>query len=497
MNRIVNEIEENYIQKISSDIENVLAGFYENPEMLDDFVLGVQRCTNELARQLIRSVLINLDETIRDSEERKEKWLVKARIDRKILTSLGEIAFKHTYYTSRDGENSRFLLDEMIGLDPNQQITTDAIAAIYEESANTSYRRAGEKVSPSDQVSRQTVKNVLHVLRFPEEEKPQIKKEVETIYIEADEDHVALQFLQKKGDLVCDANGRKNNCAIAKLVYIHEGREKCAPESSRYRLVNPHYFAGLYPGEDNKKLWEEVFEYLNSHYDLSKVKVIYLGADGGNWIQSAFHVIPKLRPALDEFHISQYLIKMTAFLMDSAADVQASLKTAIREDDKNSFRDLVDDILDHAETESAFRRIRSSADYLMNHWEAAGLRLRHKDNIIGCSAEGHVSHILSARLSSRDLGWSYIGVDKMCRLRAYKANGGDYLKLARYQRCSGQAEDLPKAAGAEGLSCTQVMRSERSHQPDWAKYVEAASAAVSQEITKQYWYKGLCKSICF
>ncbi|MGI6574808.1 MAG: UPF0236 family transposase-like protein [bacterium] len=44
---------------------------------------------------------------------------------------------------------------------------------------------------------------------------------------------------------------------------------------------------------------------------------------------------------------------------------------------------------------------------------------------IGCSAEGHVSHILSSRLSSRPLGWSRTGVDQMARLRVFVANGGD------------------------------------------------------------------------
>ena len=44
---------------------------------------------------------------------------------------------------------------------------------------------------------------------------------------------------------------------------------------------------------------------------------------------------------------------------------------------------------------------------------------------VGCSAEGHVSHILSSRLSSRPLGWSKTGVDQMARLRVFVANGGN------------------------------------------------------------------------
>jgi len=39
---------------------------------------------------------------------------------------------------------------------------------------------------------------------------------------------------------------------------------------------------------------------------------------------------------------------------------------------------------------------------------------------LGCSAEGHVSHVLSERMSSRPLGWSRQGAEQMARLRAFK-----------------------------------------------------------------------------
>lgn len=48
----------------------------------------------------------------------------------------------------------------------------------------------------------------------------------------------------------------------------------------------------------------------------------------------------------------------------------------------------------------------------------------------GCSAEGHISHIYSDRLSSRPLGWSRDGIDQMARLRVFAANGGNLFDLA-------------------------------------------------------------------
>ena len=50
-----------------------------------------------------------------------------------------------------------------------------------------------------------------------------------------------------------------------------------------------------------------------------------------------------------------------------------------------------------------------------------------KDGVKGSSTEGHVSHVLSARMSSRPMGWSMHGATQMAKLRAYELNGGDML----------------------------------------------------------------------
>ena len=106
------------------------------------------------------------------------------------------------------------------------------------------------------------------------------------LYIDADEDHVSLQFREHKGDLVKNDNNQKNNCLITKLIYVYEGTEREAPKSHRYRLVNPYYFSDVNTGEENWRFWDEVYEYLDNHYDFSKVKKIYVNSDGGAWIMA-------------------------------------------------------------------------------------------------------------------------------------------------------------------------------------------------------------------
>src|SRR5690606_4323553 len=61
--------------------------------------------------------------------------------------------------------------------------------------------------------------------------------------------------------------------------------------------------------------------------------------------------------------------------------------------------------------------------YILGNWK--GIMRQYDADYVGCSAEGHVSHILSSRLSSRPMGWSKVGVDQMTRLRVVVANGGN------------------------------------------------------------------------
>ena len=153
----------------------------------------------------------------------------------------------------------------------------DAEAKMYEEAVQTSYRRGGIEASILSEVSKQTVKNKIHKLEFPGNEVVRKdKKVVDYLYIDADEDHVSLQFREKKGDLRVIGENQKNNCLITKLVYVYEGIENESPKSKRHKLIEPYYFCRVCNGKDNESFWDEIYKYLNDKYDLSKVKKIYL-----------------------------------------------------------------------------------------------------------------------------------------------------------------------------------------------------------------------------
>ena len=77
------------------------------------------------------------------------------------------------------------------------------------------------------------------------------------------------------------------------------------------------------------------------------------------------------------------------------------------------------------EEESKQKAVSRAKGYILENWSGIMLSMTGKDGKVGCSAEGHVSHIYSDRMSSRPLGWCHVGADKMARLRIYRHFYGD------------------------------------------------------------------------
>lgn len=127
------------------------------------------------------------------------------------------------------------------------------------------------------------------------------------------------------------------------------------------------------------------------------------------------------------------------------------------------------------------KRIRSAKEYILSNWTAAKLRLGNQEGVKGSSTEGHVSHVLSSRMSSRPMGWSIQGATKMAKLRAYELNGGDMLELVRYQK-----RKLPKVSGTEYdvLSSTEIIRTEKNRHGELGKYVDTIRHSVSLQNRK-------------
>ena len=455
--------------------------FANYPDDIAGYIEAVRSEVVQLGLEIIKETLENFDEMFRASQMRKEKWEIVRRDEKQLITSLGTVCFSKTLFRNKQSRQSKYLLDDFLHLDSHQRMTEDAVAQLLREAVDTSYRRGGEAVSLTDSVSKETVKDVLHELKFPRVEKPAQKKQVEYLYIDADEDHVSLQFQNKKGDLEKDSRGYKRNCIMTKLVYIYEGVEKDAPHSKRYHLVNPYYFCGTYEGKDNETLWNQVYQYIEDNYEIDKIKKIFLNADGGAWIKAGKNKIKGITYVLDEFHMRKYLTKMTSHMLDSADEVRSILCNTIMHGSKEDFREGVNVIAGYETTESGRRRVLEAGEYFLSNWTAAKIRLTNRDIVKGCSAEGHVSHVLSARMSSRPMGWSRTGADKMAQLRAYEWNHGDMLALAKYQR---EEEKTVEKKEKPILGYREAMKDLRIRHSETEKYAEVMRCSISEQTRK-------------
>lgn len=474
--------------------------FIEKPTDIASYVINVKETLEELGVKIIQEALEELDQLIKNSSARKEKWSVERNTQKTLVTSVGTVNFKKTYYTNKESGEITCLLDRIMGIGDHKRITEDAVANILKEAVQTSYRRGGENVSiGKTEVSKQTVKNVLHKLTFPEADVPKAKKVVDYLYIDADEDHVALQFNDVRGDLETYEGRYKNNGFIAKLAYVYEGIEKEAPQSKRHRLVNPHYFCGTSAYETNEEFWDDVYGYIESYYDVSKIKKIFLNADGGTWIKGCKSRIAGITYVLDEFHMKKYLVKMTSHMERyfSKEDVKGFRKTIneiIKDNTKEEFKNAINFLQEYAVDDKEKEKIADAGEYFLANWTAAKNRFADRKHVKGCSAEGHVSHVLSSRMSSRPMGWSKLGATQMGKLRAYYLNGGDMLELARYQESS-----MPKAAGAEEeiiLSAAEIIRNTKNRNGMIGKYFDTMPkceipTTVRKRFTIQHHIAGL------
>lgn len=482
------------IKECYIDFEDAQKKFLKNPQNLAEFARNIKADALNAGIRYIEATLAFCDDALRKSPVRRAKgWQITRKDSKTLTTSLGDVHFEKTLFHNTKTDDYCYLLDQIMDISPNERVTEDAVACMLEEAVQTSYRRGGEEASLLGKVSKETVKDKIHSLEFESEQSKKSaekKKTVDYLFIDADEDHVPLQFYEKKGDLAIGENGYKINTEIAKLVYVYEGVEKENSRSKRNRLIHPHYFSGVYKGKENKDLWDEVYAYLDHTYDLSKVKKIYLGADGGSWIKGCPDRIAGITYALDEFHLRKYLNKMTSHMLDSADKARKQLTDVICDGDKTQFKAKGAELLEYAETEAQEKRITEGMEYILSNWMPAKVRMTNRTILHGCSAEGHVSHVLSSRMSSRPMGWSRRGVDRMAHLRAYYWNGGDMFALVKKQP-SLQATELKKAAGAEEIraSAWDIIQSEHRNAPA-GKYFDCLQATVSDETAKWAWFNG-------
>ena len=166
-----------------------------------------------------------------------------------------------------------------------------------------------------------------------------------------------------------------------------------------------------------------VSDYIDETYESESIEKIYLSGDGAAWIRNGAGWIRGSTLVLDRYHLSKYVTAATAHM----GHTTAVMWRYINQGNRKNLKELFSAIISATEIETKKKSVREARSYILGNW--AGIRNRYEKDYFGCSAEGHITNILSARLSSRPLGWCKTGVDQMARLRTFKANGGNVYDL--------------------------------------------------------------------
>lgn len=433
-----------FIEKDTKKIENILKKNLLSGNMMR-FEKDLLDIMLEFGRGLYQEILESIEETIKNSDFRKQNYYVEHKEDqRTLLTRFGTIEIKRAYYVPKSGGKGVYLLDKYVGIDRNDKVSQAALAYALKEAVETSYRKGGEEAClTEDNITKQTVKKLIHGINVEmPEEIPSKKKQIKNLHIQADEDHVSLQFNYRKGDLSVNEAGRKINTVMPKLILLYEDIiEDGKPGCKRYKLTGKHYFGGVYEGsEANEDLWLQVQQYIYDHYDVDYLENVYIAGDGAPWIVSGCHVLEKSKFVLDKFHLWKYIQSATNHLLDSTEDARELIYEAIREQNLGEVERLLRKCAASATTPGKIEDIQKCYKYIKNNW--LGIIVRYDDVGAdwGCSAEGQISHVLSARESSRPMGWSKRGVHKMTQLRVFTRNGGNVIDLMEYQHKKEQKE---------------------------------------------------------
>lgn len=405
------------LQKFMEKIGEIFDSFGE----IDDLTVSINKETDQLGLDLLSEYIKWMDNEIRESQHRKKDWSVERNNDRNtILTEMGQLEYNRTYFVSKTKKRYAYLADECLGITVHQRMDKGFKDKLVNTATEISYEKATCLVG-RDKVSRQTVKQAIHsfdtdmikhvVLPGENEE----KKKVPHLFVDADEDHISIKGKEK---------------AEQKLVYVYEGA-RFNEKEGKNELVNPYYLTAV----SGPELFMELYEYIKNNYDFNVIERIYIQGDGAHWIKGGTNIIPNSRFVLDKYH----MMKQAWKCVGTDSEMRGRLWGALESGDMDELDVIMNEVIEKSDDEERDNIIKGFK-YFYNNFDGIRIYSDPCENPGRCSAEGHVSHILSHRLSSRPLTWSEKGSDNMARLRVCLKNGGSIKDIRNNQEYVSEIE---------------------------------------------------------
>lgn len=396
-------------KKIITLIENYLKNLIFSKgiaSFTEDLVAEFAQFGSELSQFVIEYT----EEQIFKLDERKERFESLEKDSRSIVSIFGEIRYERRYYKNKENNEKVYLVDKFLGIESKQRILKNVKENLIKEAIDSSYEKAGKNAAYGVVISRQEVKNEIEKLDLDKEfyTNNKVKKQVKNLYVIADEDHVHLQ---------------KGGIEEPRMVIVYDG---ILQKGKRVELKNKRHFGGLYKGRIDD-LWEEVSLYIEENYDLKYLENVFIQGDGASWIKTGVEWIHKSKYVIDGFHLSKAINgivgRITKKNKKEKNENKRKIRSALQRLKFKEFKEICCEIISEEMEETLRDRKIEMANYILNNKEGIINLYENKELLHGCSAEGHISHILSDRLSSRPMGWKTKNVDNMSKLRLLREDG--------------------------------------------------------------------------
>ena len=404
---------------------------------------------SEMVSELLSGLYEEADEALlADRAGRRQSGLVVERRgdQRRVLTLLGEVGYKRTYYQRRDGTYC-YPIDELAGVEAYERLSGGVSEALVATARKVSYGKSSQFVTDGA-VSKQTVMNKIRrsIPRVSLVE----RQRVPVLHIDADEDHVKLYG---------------GGSTTAPLIDVYTGIEK---QGKRGKCRDVFHISEY--GKSADELWEIVLTELERRYDLRGTR-IYLHGDGAQWIKTGLDWLPNSVLVLDRYHVNKALkAAVSGIEARSGCQYEHLLRKALREGDLDYFLSVRDSLLLHWPERKT--SILENTDYLLAHFEAIHIWHVDPEARNGGATEPHVSNILSARLSSRPMAWSK---DTLRRFLPILASGSSMLEPGFDDD---PAFDQPKAR-ADTVAHHKASRRFGLPDPDLAVHIPGTSGKVT------------------
>ena len=386
------------ITEIAVTFINNMIEILTSKEDINAIEIDALREAKECAARMIGARIEFVDAAIVfDKVARRETgYAVERRNDARQFQSLvGDISYKRTYFAKASG-GYEYLADTALGITERSRVSDSLSLSLVKASKDMSYGKASKHIAEGG-VSRQTVMG--RIRQSCAEENPVLeRRRVPELHIDADEDHIKL------------LGGIKSEVP---LISVYEGIE-----SRGKRTFCKNIFHISEYGKTPDELWEQTLTEMERRYDLTETR-IYLHGDGADWIQTCFEWIPQATFVLDKYHKNKAIMLMTAGLeKEPRKQFDKAIREALAEENLQLFDELAQALGN--ENPDRYDKIQKSAGYLKTFVD--GISICEKDagaNNGGCT-EPHVSHILSARLSTRPMAWSKKTLSQLAPILASK-----------------------------------------------------------------------------